>query len=91
MDVVAESRRNPSVSKHQTRFSLSVENELADAGRDGRIRLASRSRILNLRRKREQRKHHLPSVQLTTSRIGNLTRLIYTLVYVMTTHPCYTH
>ena len=25
-------------------------------------------------------------VQLTTSRIGNLTRLIHTLLYVMTTH-----
>ena len=30
------------------------------------------------------------SVQLTTSRIGNLTRLIYTLLCVMTIHT-YTH
>ena len=28
-------------------------------------------------------------VQLTTSRIGNLTRLIHTLLYVMTIHTCY--
>ena len=27
-----------------------------------------------------------PTVQLTTSRIGNLTRLIQTLLYVMTIH-----
>ena len=27
--------------------------------------------------------------QLTTSRIGNLTRLIHTLLYVMTTHVMY--
>ena len=37
---VAESGRNP-VSKHQPiRLSLSVENKRADAGRDGRTRLA---------------------------------------------------
>ena len=28
----------------------------------------------------------IPHVQLTTSRIGNLTRLIHTLLYVMTIH-----
>ena len=38
-DTAAESGRNP-VSKHQPiRFSLSVENEQADAGRDYRTRL----------------------------------------------------
>ena len=40
MDAVAEIGRNP-VSKHQPiRFSLSIENERAGAGRDGRTRLA---------------------------------------------------
>ena len=38
MDAAAEIGRN-FVSKHQ-RFSLSVENEQADVGRDGRTRLA---------------------------------------------------
>ena len=40
VDAVAESGRDP-VSKHQPiRFSLSVENERADVGRDGRAGLA---------------------------------------------------
>ena len=39
MDAVAESGRNL-VSKHNIRFSLSAEDEQADAGRDGRTRLA---------------------------------------------------
>ena len=39
VDAVAESGRN-TVSKHQVRFSLSVDNERADAGRDGRTRRA---------------------------------------------------
>ena len=30
-------------------------------------------------------------VQLTTSRIGNLTRLIHTLLYVMTMHTYFQH
>ena len=37
MEAAAEMERNP-VSKHQ--FSLSVENEQADVGWDGRTRLA---------------------------------------------------
>ena len=40
MDAAAEIGRNPA-SKHQPiRFSTSVENEQANAGRDGRTRLA---------------------------------------------------
>ena len=40
MDAVFESEINP-VSKHQPiRFSLSVENERADAGHDSRTRFA---------------------------------------------------
>ena len=54
-----------------------MENELADVGRDGRTRLQI------IRRERGQGNINLP-VQLTTSNIGNLTRLIYTLLYVMT-------
>ena len=45
MDTVAESVRN-SVSKHQPiRFSLSVENERTDAGRDGTAEPVSRDHI----------------------------------------------
>ena len=52
-----------------TRFSLRFKNEQADAERDGRTRVAK------------------PNSQArtgTTSRIGNLTRLVHTLLYVMT-------
>ena len=49
-----------------------MENEQADAGRDGRARLA--------------RSNSQARTQLTTSRIGNLTELTYTLLYVMTVH-----
>ena len=65
-----------------TRFSLSVENEQADAGRDGRTRLARP----NSQARTGTGKYSFFPVQLTTSRIGNLTRLIYTLLYVMTIH-----
>ena len=54
-----------------TRFSLSVENEQADAEFSGANR--DREKII------------FP-VQLTTSKIGNLTRLIHTLLYGMTIH-----
>ena len=65
-------------------FSLSVENEQADAGRNGRTRLARP----NLRRANGDREIFIfPVHQLITSRIGNLTRLIHTLLYVMTIHP----
>ena len=43
------------------------------------------SRDQIVRRVRGQGKFIFP-VQLTTSRIGNLTRLIHTLLYVMTIH-----
>ena len=48
--------------------------------RDGTSEPVSRDQIL--RHVRGQ-----GNVQLTTSRIGNLTRLIHTLLYVMTIHP----
>ena len=39
-DAAAESGRNPVIKHQPIRFSLTVENERADAGRDGRTRLA---------------------------------------------------
>ena len=51
--------------------------------RDGTAEPISRDQIL--RHARGQGNIIFP-VQLTTSRIGNLTRLIHTLLYVMTIH-----
>ena len=51
--------------------------------RDGTAEPVSRDQIL--RHVRGQGNIHFP-VQLTTSRIGNLTRSIHTLLYVMTIH-----
>ena len=51
--------------------------------RDGTAEPVSRDQIL--RHARGQGNTIFP-VQLTTSRIGNFTRLIYTLLYVMTIH-----
>ena len=56
--------------------------------RDGTAEPLSRDQIL--RHARRQGKIIFP-VQLTTSRIGNLTRLIQTLLYVMTIHTAYIH
>ena len=56
-----------------------MENEQADAGRDGRTRLARP----NSRAQTGTREIFLFLAQLTTSRIGNLTRLMYTLLHVM--------
>ena len=65
-----------------TRFSLSME--MSRLTRDGTTaEPVSRDQIL--RHVRAQGNIHFP-VQLTTSRIGNLTRLIHTLLYVMTIH-----
>ena len=77
MDAAAELGRNP-VS---TRFSLSME--MSRLTRDGTAEPVSRDQIL--RHARGQGDIIFP-VQLTTSRIGNLTRLIHTLLYVMTIH-----
>ena len=60
----------------------SVENEQADAGRDGRTCLA---RPKAKAQTGTATKNIFP-VQLTPSRIGNLTRLIYTQLQVMTVH-----
>ena len=78
MDAAAELGRNP-VSKH--RFSLSME--MSRLTRNGTAEPVSRDQIL--RHARGQGNISFP-VQLTTSRIGNLTRLIHTLLYVMAIH-----
>ena len=51
--------------------------------RDGTAEPVSRDQIL---RHARGRGNIIFPVQLTTSRIGNLTRLIHTLLYVMTIH-----
>ena len=79
MDAAAELGRNP-VSKHQ------IQPEYGDGSRltrDGTAEPVSRDQIL--RHARGQGNIIFP-VQLTTSRIGNLTRLIHTLLCVMTIH-----
>ena len=68
MDAAAGIGRN-SVSKHQ--IQPSVGNEQADAGRDGRTRLARPKSV----REWEHGNFIFP-VQLTTSRIGNLRPLL---------------
>ena len=80
MDAGAEFGRNP-VSKHQIQSEYG--DEQADAGRDGTAEPVSRDQILRHARGQGNINFH---VQLTTSRIGNLTRLIHTLLYVMTIH-----
>ena len=66
-----------------------MENGQADAGRDGRIRLArSKSRVQTGARK--YLVLTFPVQLITSRRIGNLTRLIPTLLlYVMTIHTAY--
>ena len=79
MDAAAKLGRNPvSIS---TRFSLSME--MSRLTGDGTAEAVSRDQIL--RHARGQGNIIFP-VQLTTSRIGNLTRLIHTLLVVMTVH-----
>ena len=78
MDAAANSGGIPQVS---TRFSLSME--MSRLTQDGTAEPVSRDQIL--RHARGQENIIFPA-QLTTSRIGNLTRLIHTLLYVMTVH-----
>ena len=74
-------RESGGITRVSTRFNLSVETEQAAAGRDGRTRLVRPNSQL-----RKDREIIIFPVQLTTSRIGNLTRLIFTLPYVMSMH-----
>ena len=78
MDAAAEIGRNP-VRKHQ--IQPEYGDEQADAGRDGRIRLARPNSQVRTRTGK-----YSFSVELTTSRIGNLTRLIHTLAICVTIH-----
>ena len=77
MDAAAEIGRNP-VSKHQ--IQPEYEDEQADAGRDCRTSLARP----NSQVRAGLGKYYFFPVQLTTSRIGNFTRLIFLLLFVMT-------
>ena len=79
MDAVEELGWNP-VSKHH--IQAEYGDEQADAGRDCRTRLA-RS---NSQARTRTGKYSFFPVQLTTSRIGNLTRLIHTLAICVTIH-----
>ena len=72
MDAAAELGRNP-VSKHQ--IQPEYEDEQADAGRDRQTRLARP-------KANEDREIFIFPVQLTTSRIGNFSRLILLLLYI---------
>ena len=72
MGPAAEIGRNP-VSKHQ--IQPGYGDEQADAGRDCRTRLARP----NSQARTRTGKYSFSFVQLTTSRIGNLTRLILTI------------
>ena len=76
MDSAAELGRNP-VSKHHIQPEY-YGDEQADAGRDCRIRLA----IPNFSGANADREILIFPAQLTTSRIGNLTRLIHDSCYV---------
>ena len=75
MDTAAELGRNP-VSKHQIQPEYGDEH--AAAGRDCQEAKFSGTNA--------DREIFICPVQLTTSRIGNLTRLIHTLLYVMAIH-----
>ena len=74
MDAVAHGGRNP-LSKHH----LNVENEQADAGRDGRTRLARP----NSQGERGQGKVYFPC-SADHDQDGNHTRLIHTQLKVLT-------
>ena len=68
MDAAAEIGRNP-VSKHQPiRFSLSVETERADAGRNGRTSLGR----LNSHARTGTGKHNFTSFSLPHARLATL-------------------
>ena len=68
------------VSKHQ--IQPEYRDEQADAGRDCQTRLARP----NYKARTKTGKYSFSVFQLTTSRIGNLTRLIHTLAICVTIH-----
>ena len=77
MDATAELGRNP-ISKHQ--IQPEYGDEQAGAGRDGRTRETKFSDVNG------DREIFIFPVQLTTSRIGNHTRLILTLAKCLAMH-----
>ena len=76
MDAAAELGRNP-VSNHQ--IQPEYGDEQADAGRDP-------SRETNFSGANADREMFIFPVQLTTSRIGNLTRLNHAVVLLLPSH-----
>ena len=66
------------LDRHPIRFSLSME--MSRLTRDGTAEPVSRDQIL--RHARGHRGIFMFPVQLITSRIGNLTRLIHILLYI---------
>ena len=84
MDTAAELGRNP-VSKHQ----IQPSTEMSRLTRDGTAETVSRDHFSG---RLGDREIFIFPVQLTTSRIGNLTRLIHTvLLHVMTIHTVHTY
>ena len=83
VDAGSEIRRN--LVGKRARFNLSVENEQADAGRDGQTCLARQN---SPARTGTGKTSGFPA-QLTTSRIVNHTRLINTLLKVPTIQTYY--
>ena len=81
MDAAAELGRNP-VSKHQ------IKPEYGDEQAGGGTGLPKPSRETKVSGTNADRGISIFPVQLTTSRIGNLTRLIHTLALCVTIHTC---
>ena len=73
-------RNSGGIPQVSTRFSVSIENEQADKRRDSQTCLAKPNS-----QARTGADKIFP-VQLPINRIGNLTQVIYALLYVMTTH-----
>ena len=73
-------RKSGGIPEVSCRFGLRVENEQADAGRDGRTRLARETTFPGAIRDRDI---FIFLVQLTTSRIDNLSRLVHALLYII--------
>ena len=80
MDAATEIGGNP-VSKHQIQPEYEVWR-MSRLTRDGTAEPVSRDQII----RRGDREMFIFPIQPTTGRIGNLTRLILTLLYVMIIH-----
>ena len=67
-------------TRSSNKFSKSVENEQAGAGRNATAEPVSRDQIL--RREHADREKNISPIQLNRSRIGNLTGLLHTLLQI---------